>query len=87
MCVPLLILALAQAQTPTSVPGLLTDVAHNTSLQPIGAAEATPYVRAYRPPVAGTGSSFAAHRPLLKSVNSTWPFHGIAFMTNGAFAV
>ena len=33
------------------------------------------------------GSSFAAQRPELKSVNSTRPFHGIAFITNGAFAV
>ncbi|MND01155.1 hypothetical protein D3C83_200320 [compost metagenome] len=40
-----------------------------------------------RPPVAGTVSSFAAHKPLLKSVKSTWPFHGIAFITNGALAV
>ena len=34
-----------------------------------------------------TASSFAAHSPLLKSVKSTCPFHGIAFITNGAFAV
>ena len=33
------------------------------------------------------GSSFAAHSPELKSVKSVWPFHGMAFMTNDAFAV
>src|SRR5687768_7906133 len=33
------------------------------------------------------GSSFAAHSPELKSVKSTFPFHGIAFITNGALAV
>ena len=36
----------------------------------------------------GLGCSFAAHNPLLKSVNSTKSFrHGIAFMTNGALGV
>src|SRR5688572_12822714 len=35
----------------------------------------------------GLGSSFIAHSPELKSVNNTCPFHGIAFITNGALAV
>ncbi len=35
----------------------------------------------------GFGSSLAAHRPLLKSEKSTCPFHGIAFITNGALGV
>ena len=35
----------------------------------------------------GLGSSLAAQRPELKSVKSTLPFHGIAFMTNDAFGV
>ena len=33
------------------------------------------------------GSSFADHNPLLKSVKRMCPFHGIAFITNEAFAV
>ena len=35
----------------------------------------------------GLGMSFAAHSPLLKSVKSTRPFQGIAFITNGALGV
>ncbi len=35
----------------------------------------------------GFGSSLAAHSPLLKSEKSTCPFHGIAFITNGALGV
>ena len=33
------------------------------------------------------GSSFAAQSPLLKSVKRMCPFHGIAFITKGAFGV
>ena len=33
------------------------------------------------------GSNFADHNPLLKSVKSMCPFHGIAFITNEAFVV
>jgi hypothetical protein len=46
-----------------------------------------PRANVFRYGTTGLGSSFAAHRPELKSVNSTLPFHGIAFITNGAFAV
>ena len=35
----------------------------------------------------GFGSSFAAQSPELKSVNNVYPFHGMAFITNGALAV
>jgi len=36
---------------------------------------------------ASLGCTRAAQSPELKSVNSTWPFHGMAFITNDAFGV
>ncbi len=36
---------------------------------------------------AARGSSLPTHSPELKSVKSTCPFQGIAFITNDAFAV
>ncbi len=51
-----------------------------------GAVDATPRGRlAYC--TTGLGSSFAAQSPELKSVKRMRPFHGIAFMTNGALGV